>query len=347
MKRLDVAVVGLPNAGKSQLLNVLTQSTVSAVSRKRHTTRHGVMGGRTVRNTQLVFVDTPGFLKVDQAKKEGLDRRLVVTASAETINVDFSLLVVDAARTLTDDYKETLVTLMLYAMQSQGREEIIDENDDDEDYNEEDTDGDIVPKFGIVLNKVDLVKPKTLLLKYAMELSVLAAESIQYAGQTNHEKEATQEMDPRLLDKLMPPIFYASALKDDGVDDVLQYLLERATPCQEWPLDAGQSTSLSAEERVEEIIREKIYRCLHREVPYNVRQVNKVLRVASDREGRQGVIVHQEILVQTKSHRDLVQGALERIQESATIDLQKLFHCPVNLHVQVKHIKSRNRDWSI
>lgn len=38
-KRLDVALVGAPNAGKSQLLNSLIGSKVAAVSRKRHTTR--------------------------------------------------------------------------------------------------------------------------------------------------------------------------------------------------------------------------------------------------------------------------------------------------------------------
>ena len=344
MKRLDVAVVGLPNAGKSQLLNILTQSTVSAVSRKRHTTRQVIMGARTVKNTQLVFVDTPGFLQVDQAKKEGLDRNLVVTASAEISKVDFSLLVVDAARILTDAYKETLVTLMLYAMQSQGREEMIDE---DEDSDEEEDDDIIVPKFGIVLNKVDLVKPKPLLLEYGMELMILATESIQYAGQTNPELETTKEIDPRILDKLMPPIFYTSALKDEGVEDVLQFLLGRATPSHEWPLDALQPTSLTAEERVEEIIREKIYRCLHKEVPDTVRQTNKLLRVATNRQGQQGVLIHQEIMVSTKSHRDLVMGVLDRIKDSATVDLHKLFQCPVNLHVQVKHVKSRNRDWSI
>ena len=59
-KRLDVAIVGMPNAGKSQLLNVLTQTTVAAVSRKRHTTREGILGARTIflddSATQLLFV---------------------------------------------------------------------------------------------------------------------------------------------------------------------------------------------------------------------------------------------------------------------------------------------------
>lgn len=361
-KRLDIAVVGLPNAGKSQLLNVLTASTVSAVSRKRHTTRQGIMGARTVKDTQLVFVDTPGFLRVEQAKKEGLQRNLVVTAASEIAQVDFSLLVVDAARTLTDGYKQTLVTLMLYAMQSQGRDEIIDEDEDEEsDYEDLDEDMDddvdeeegismdeIRPKFAIVLNKVDLVKPKSLLLETAMEIGMLAEESIQYAGQKDPTQESTVPLDPKLLDKLMPPFFYTSALRDEGVDDLLQFLFNQATPSQEWPLEPHQSTSLSPQERVEEIIREKIYRCLHKEVPYSIRQNNKLLRVTPD---GKSVIIQQEILVQTKSHKELVYGTsgktLERVRETAAFDLEKLFKCPVQLIINVKHVQSKNRDWSI
>lgn len=357
-RRLDVAIVGLPNAGKSQLLNVLTQSPVSAVSRKRHTTRQGVLGARTVHDTQLVFVDTPGFLRMEQAKQEGLQRELVVTASSAITKVDLSLLVVDAARTLTDAYKETIVQLMLYALQSQGREEIMEEGeeDDDDDYDgedssDEDDEVEIRPKFAIVLNKVDLVKPKSLLLETAMELGEIAQETIQYAGQSDPNTESGQSLDPKILDKLMPPFFYTSALRQEGVDDVVQFLLSQATPSHEWPLDPGQSTSLTAEERIEEIVREKIYRCLHKEVPYNVQQENKLLKVATDRQGRQGVVIHQEILVKTKSHKELVNGSggrtLERIRESAVQDLQKLFQCPVNLILHVKHVKSRSRDWSI
>ena len=176
-------------------------------------------------------------------------------------------------------------------------------------------------------------------------------ETIQYAGQSDPNTESGQSLDPKILDKLMPPFFYTSALRQEGVDDVVQFLLSQATPSHEWPLDPGQSTSLTAEERIEEIVREKIYRCLHKEVPYNVQQENKLLKVATDRQGRQGVVIHQEILVKTKSHKELVNGSggrtLERIRESAVQDLQKLFQCPVNLILHVKHVKSRSRDWSI
>mmetsp|Transcript_20966 Transcript_20966/g.24293 ORF Transcript_20966/g.24293 Transcript_20966/m.24293 type:complete len:183 (-) Transcript_20966:183-731(-) len=46
-KALHVAIVGPPNAGKSQLLNTITKQTISAVSRKRHTTRNGILATHT------------------------------------------------------------------------------------------------------------------------------------------------------------------------------------------------------------------------------------------------------------------------------------------------------------
>jgi GTP-binding protein Era len=103
-------------------------------------------------------------------------------------------------------------------------------------------------------------------------------------------------------------------------------------------------------ERIEEIIREKIYRCLHKEVPYNVRQKNRLLQVVKEA-GKPGVLIHQEIQTQTKSHKQLVTGTgghtLERIRESAERDISKMLKCKVSLHLFVKHITSKNKDWSI
>ena len=188
-KRLDVAIVGAPNAGKSQLLNVLVQSPVSAVSRKRHTTRSGLLGARTVNETQLLFIDTPGFLKLETAKQEGLFKDLVKLASRELDRADYTLLVIDAARKLDTSLKEALVYLMLRAHHSQGRDEPLE-------LQESPTDVIIRDKFAIVLNKVDLVEPKEKLLDISTELAELAEACVRYPWDTLFVHESKEGDDP-------------------------------------------------------------------------------------------------------------------------------------------------------
>lgn len=59
-KSAFVAIVGRPNVGKSSLLNALVGKKVAIVSDKPQTTRTRIMGVVTRRETQLVFLDTPG-----------------------------------------------------------------------------------------------------------------------------------------------------------------------------------------------------------------------------------------------------------------------------------------------
>ena len=58
-----VAVVGLPNAGKSTLVNRMVGEKVSIVSPKTQTTRQNVTGLLTDEDSQIIFVDAPGFIR--------------------------------------------------------------------------------------------------------------------------------------------------------------------------------------------------------------------------------------------------------------------------------------------
>ena len=333
-KRLDVAIVGPPNAGKSQLLNVLTKSPVAAVSRKRHTTRSDLLGARTLGNTQIVFKDTPGFLRIENAKEERLDRDLIATAASEMQDVDFTLLVLDSARTLSENYRHALVQLMIGALSSNGR---IEEDFDDEDEINDKSAFDEKCKFAIVLNKVDLIKPKSDLIDLAQDIGSMADLCLEDHFQKNGK---TLDFEAQL--EQSPIVFYVSALKQIGTDELMDHLVNLATPCNTWAVEPGKATNMTTLEQVQEIIREKIYRSCHREVPHAVQQVNRIFQ----RIPNKGVVIHQDLVVFTKSHQKLVLGSsgrtLKRIEESAAKDLRKMFGCNVALQLHVKYNKSKS-----
>ncbi len=333
-KRLDVAIVGPPNAGKSQLLNALTKSPVAAVSRKRHTTRSDLLGARTLGNTQIVFKDTPGFLRIENAKEERLDRDLIATAASEMQDVDFTLLVLDSARTLSENYRHALVQLMIGALNSKGR---IEEDSDDEDETNYNSALEDKCKFAIVLNKVDLIKPKSDLIDLAQDIGSMADICLE-----DHFQKHGKTLDFEAQLEQSPIVFYVSALKQIGTDELMDHLVNLATPCNTWAVEPGKATNMTTLEQVQEIIREKIYRSCHREVPHAVQQVNRIFQ----RIPKKGVVIHQDLVVFTKSHQKLVLGSsgrtLKRIEESATKDLRKMFGCNVALQLHVKYSKSKS-----
>lgn len=56
-----VAIIGRPNVGKSTLLNQLLGQKISITSRKPQTTRFRIFGVKTLKNMQVIYIDTPGL----------------------------------------------------------------------------------------------------------------------------------------------------------------------------------------------------------------------------------------------------------------------------------------------
>jgi GTP-binding protein Era len=87
-----VAIVGLPNAGKSTLLNALVGEKLAATSQMPQTTRSRILGVVNRGAVQLAFLDTPGIHVAEHA----LNRRMLEHIGQALDEADLVAWIVDA-----------------------------------------------------------------------------------------------------------------------------------------------------------------------------------------------------------------------------------------------------------
>jgi len=91
MKSGFVSIVGRPNVGKSTLINSIIDRKIAITSNVAGTTRNIIEGIYHEKDTQIIFVDTPGISKPLNKLGKVLNKQ----ATALTKDVDLILLVVD------------------------------------------------------------------------------------------------------------------------------------------------------------------------------------------------------------------------------------------------------------
>ncbi|XP_048374830.1 GTPase Era, mitochondrial [Sphaerodactylus townsendi] len=144
-KVLRVAIIGAPNAGKSTLSNQLLGRKVLPVSKKVHTTRRSAEGVLTKEDTQLILLDTPGLTDSAKAKRHNLEKTLMADPWKSMKSADMVVVLVD----VSDRYYRNQLHPVVHKCLTQFSQ---------------------VPSI-LVLNKVDLLKNKPLLLDMVTALT--------------------------------------------------------------------------------------------------------------------------------------------------------------------------------
>lgn len=269
-----VAIIGRPNTGKSTLLNQILGQKISITSHKPQTTRHQILGIKTLDNRQAIYVDTPGLHKKTDKALNRYMNRAALQALAEVDVIGF---VVEGTYWTPED---EWILKKLKAVKT--------------------------PVI-LLVNKVDLIKPKSQLLPHLEELS----KKMVFAG-----------------------IIPLSARKGENVMAfeklVADFLPENAHYFPDDQLTDRNDRFLAAE-----IIREKITRLLHQELPYAVsieieqfKEEEKLIRISAviwlEREGQKAIVIGES------------GQQLKQIGQRARLDMEKLFEQKVFLKLWVK-----------
>ncbi len=269
-----VGIVGRPNAGKSTLLNHIIGQKLCITSRKPQTSRHNILGVKNIRNSQLVFIDTPGMHK-DQTSK--LNKIMNKSAKNTILDADVILFVVDR---LDWDTRDDYVVEHLRN----------------------------IPRPIIcVVNKLDLIKDKNLLLPHMRKIK-------------------------QMFEKVL--IVPVSALKNQYLVELENEIVE-CLPQQSHFFPPNQITDKSERFFCAEIVREKVIRQLGNELPYQT-------SVDIDRfEVKENItFIDACIFVERRGQKKIIIGdkgqKLKKIGEAARSDIEKLIQEKVMLKIWVK-----------
>lgn len=269
-----VAIVGRPNVGKSTLLNDLVGEKISITADKPQTTRHKIIGVKTIDNRQAIYIDTPG-MHIKQ--KKAINREMNKAAKSALHDVDAVIFVVEALEWNEED------SLVLDCVQNLK-----------------------CPVF-LIVNKVDMVKDKDLLLPHLQELG----QKMQFA-------------------EIIPCV----ATRGDQVQIVERKVFAVLPPGPMlYPTD--QTTDKSMRFRLAEIIREKLTRVLSAELPYALSvEIERMEQTDTQ------LVVHAIIWVERDSQKAIVIGKhgsmLKEIGKQARMDMNHLLKTSVHLELWVK-----------
>ncbi|GAB6030348.1 hypothetical protein CHUAL_006013 [Chamberlinius hualienensis] len=336
-KRLEVSIIGSPNAGKSTLINSLLGWRVCSVSNKVHTTQRNTKAVLIENETQIVFTDTPGLISLTDRKKHHLTLDMLYDPAISLNSAQLIIVLVDVSNRFTR-HKLDLKLI-----------ELLEKNVG-------------IPSV-LVLNKIDCLKSKLLLLELTRLLTegivggklihlnnnkkklneVLSIEEIIAKNEKIKVKEIKEEKEKEIKEKNGWPhfhtVFMLSALDGDGVPDLKKYLLSCAS-VGNWIVRGNVVTDQKPEEIITLAVREKLLDKLPKQIPYQLKLTIELLSVEDN-----VLKICMNIGCLETSWMKLVIGAGGKgvcwIADAARQELMNTFRCEVSLKLIVTYIGNK------
>ena len=278
-----VNLVGVPNSGKSTLINKLVGKKISIVSHKVQTTRFCIRGVCNFNllnksKSQIIFVDTPGIF----LPKRRLEKAMVFAAWSELNLTDKVVFIHDVSKKLDENCIEILKKILK-----------------------------IRPDLILVLNKIDLLSKDRLF-----------ARILEIKNLYNFEE-----------------IFLISAKNGSGCDKLKEYLANKM-PIHSFFYDENTISDLPQTILASEITREKLFKNLNQELPYNITVETEKWDVNSDK----SINIQQTIYINKQSYKPIILGKqgqnLKRIGTVSRKELEMLLETKVHLFIHIKFKKN-------
>ncbi|XP_053680771.1 GTPase Era, mitochondrial [Anopheles nili] len=326
---IKVAIVGMPNAGKSTLINRLIDQRVCPVSTKVHTTRKAAKAIHSKLNSQAILFDTPGLVGNREIKKHQLDSQFVSACRHAIQHSSLIGVVHDVSSSWTRNILNPVLLRIL------------------EEYAH-------IPSF-LILNKIDTLKSKRILLDIVRNLTCNRLENIQnYSLQVNQRKGKNTELaaKQKLVKssgesaKLEAPqtvvegwphfteIFMVSAMTGDGLREVMNFIHSNSKQ-QPWEHMSDEYTDQPPEQLIVQSVRARLLDFMPQEIPYLLQTELEYYEVVGGRILTSAVVTcpNERIarLVCGESN-----GKLRQINEQVTSDLIETFGQPVLLTITTR-----------
>ncbi|XP_050323173.1 GTPase Era, mitochondrial [Bactrocera neohumeralis] len=321
---LHVAVIGVPNAGKSTFINNLINHRVCPTSSKVHTTRKSSKAIYTTGQTQLVFYDTPGLVTPREIKRHNLEQSFKSAYKHAIQHADIIACMHDVSNSWTRNALHSTVIETLYEYKH-------------------------LPSF-LILNKIDALRSKRVLLELIRVLTNNTINTTQSVGNKNQRRQykrieesvdkpvANSEDKKDVSWSNFQEVFLVSSITGSGLNDIQDYLV-RVAKERSWEYSKGSFTDEKPEALIVESVRARLLDYLPQEIPYNL---HSAIEYFSEENGT--IYASVEVTCPSARIERLIcgesNGKLRQITERVTSDLVETFGKPISLTISTRSKKT-------